>query len=151
MNNVPRVLLVGAHGRMGRAIAAAAAKEPGLTIKAELGRGDPITPEIDGCDVVIDFSSANATEAVCRACAEHRKALVLGTTGHNATQKDLDRCGRAADSDRLRREFQCRGKRALRPHPAGSGVVRRRVRRRRDRDASSDEKGCTQRDGEAAR
>jgi len=87
MNNVPRVLLVGAHGRMGRAVAAAAAKEPGLTIKAELGREDPITPGIDGCDVVIDFSSANATEAVCRACAEHRKALVLGTTGHNATQK----------------------------------------------------------------
>jgi dihydrodipicolinate reductase len=28
MNNVPRVLLVGAHGRMGRAVAAAAAKEP---------------------------------------------------------------------------------------------------------------------------
>jgi 4-hydroxy-tetrahydrodipicolinate reductase len=87
MNNVPRVLLVGAHGRMGRAVAAAASKESGLTIKAELGRGDPITPGIDGCDVVIDFSSANATEAVCRACAEHRKALVLGTTGHNATQK----------------------------------------------------------------
>ncbi len=87
MNDVPRVLLVGAHGRMGRAVAAAAAKEPGLTIKAELGREDPITPGINGCDVVIDFSSANATEAVCRACAEHRKALVLGTTGHDATQK----------------------------------------------------------------
>jgi len=87
MNNVPRVLLVGANGRMGRAVATAAAKEGGPTIKAELGRGDPITPEIDRCDVVIDFSSANATEAVCRACAEHRKALVLGTTGHNATQK----------------------------------------------------------------
>jgi 4-hydroxy-tetrahydrodipicolinate reductase len=87
MNNVPCVLLVGAHGRMGRAVAAAATKEPGLTIKTELGRGDPITPGINGCDVVIDFSSANATEAVCRACAERRKALVLGTTGHNATQK----------------------------------------------------------------
>jgi 4-hydroxy-tetrahydrodipicolinate reductase len=87
MNNVPRALLVGAYGRMGRAVAAAAAKEPGLTIKAELGRGDPITPRIDGCDVVIDFSSANATEAVCHACAEHGKALVLGATGHTATQK----------------------------------------------------------------
>jgi len=89
MNNVPRVLLIGAHGRMGRAVAAAAAKEPGLTIKAKLERGDPITPGIDDCDVVIDFSSANATEAVCRGCAESRKALVLGTTGHNATQKAL--------------------------------------------------------------
>jgi 4-hydroxy-tetrahydrodipicolinate reductase len=87
MNNAPRVLLVGARGRMGRAVAAAAAKEPGPTIRAELGRGDPITPGIEGCNVVIDFSSANATEAVCRACVEHRTALVLGTTGHNATQK----------------------------------------------------------------
>jgi 4-hydroxy-tetrahydrodipicolinate reductase len=87
MNNVQRVLLVGGRGRMGQAVAAAIAKEPGLTIKGELRQGDPITPGIDGCDVVIDFSSANATEAVCRACAQHRKALVLGTTGHNATQK----------------------------------------------------------------
>ena len=45
MNNAPRVLLVGARGRMGRAVAAAAAKESGLTIKAELGRGDPIASE----------------------------------------------------------------------------------------------------------
>lgn len=88
MNDFPRVLLVGARGRMGRAIAAAAAKESGLAIKAELGRGDPIAPKIDGCDVVIDFSTADATEAVCRACTEHGKALVLGTTGHNAKQKD---------------------------------------------------------------
>jgi 4-hydroxy-tetrahydrodipicolinate reductase len=88
MNGVPRVLLVGARGRMGRAVAAAAAKEPGLTIEAELGRGDPIALRIDGCDVVIDFSIADATEAVCRACAGHGKALVLGTTGHSATQKE---------------------------------------------------------------
>jgi 4-hydroxy-tetrahydrodipicolinate reductase len=87
MNNVPRVLLVGARGRMGRAIVAAAAKEPGLTITAEVGRGDPIASRIDDCDVAIDFSTADATEAVCRACTQHRKALVLGTTGHTAMQK----------------------------------------------------------------
>ena len=87
MNNVPRVLLVGARGRMGRAIVAAGAKEPGLTITAEVGRGDPIASRIDDCDVAIDFSTADATEAVCRACTQHRKALVLGTTGHTAMQK----------------------------------------------------------------
>lgn len=87
MNDAPRVLLVGARGRMGRAVAAAAAKVSSLTIKAEVERGDPIASRIDGCDVVIDFSTADATEAVCHACAEHRKALVLGTTGHSATQK----------------------------------------------------------------
>jgi 4-hydroxy-tetrahydrodipicolinate reductase len=88
MKDVPRVLLIGARGRMGRAVAAAAAKESGLTIKAELGRGDPIAPKIDDCEVVVDFSTADATEAVCRACTQHRKALVLGTTGHNAMQKE---------------------------------------------------------------
>ena len=87
MNDAPRVLLVGARGRMGRAVAAAAARDPGPTIKAELVRGDLIAPKIDGCDVVVDFSTADATEAVCHACIEHRKALVLGTTGHSATQK----------------------------------------------------------------
>ena len=89
MNNAPRVLLIGARGRMGQAVTAAAAKEPSLTIKAELGRGDPIVSKIDDCNVVIDFSTADATEAVCRACAEHCKALVLGSTGHSATQKEL--------------------------------------------------------------
>ncbi len=87
MNDARRVLLVGAGGRMGRAIAAAAAKAPGLTIESGLGRGDSIAPRIDSCDVVIDFSTADATEVICHACVEHRKALVLGTTGHSATQK----------------------------------------------------------------
>ncbi len=96
MNNVPRVLLVGARGRMGRAIAAAAAKEPGLTITAELGRGDPIAPGIDGCDVVIDFSSRGRDGSRLPRRARARKALVLGTTGHNADAKELDRGGRAA-------------------------------------------------------
>jgi 4-hydroxy-tetrahydrodipicolinate reductase len=89
MKDVPRVLLVGARGRMGRAVAAAAAREPGLTIKVELVRGDPIAPRIDDCDVVVDFSTADATEAVCRACTERRKGLVLGTTGHSTSQKKL--------------------------------------------------------------
>lgn len=83
-----RVLLVGAGGRMGKAVAAAAAKDAGLTIAAGLDRGDPIAPAIENCDVVIDFSTADATEAVCQACLEHRKPLVLGTTGHSAGQRD---------------------------------------------------------------
>jgi 4-hydroxy-tetrahydrodipicolinate reductase len=88
MNDVPRVLLVGARGRMGRVIVAVAANEPGLTIAAELDQGDPIAPAIDRCDVVIDFSAAEATVQVCATCAQHKKALVLGTTGHSAAQKE---------------------------------------------------------------
>jgi 4-hydroxy-tetrahydrodipicolinate reductase len=83
-----RILLVGAGGRMGKAVAAAVAKNASLTIAAGLDRGDSITPAIESCEVVIDFSTADATEAVCRACVKHRKPLVLGTTGQTAAQKD---------------------------------------------------------------
>jgi 4-hydroxy-tetrahydrodipicolinate reductase len=34
-------------------------------------------------DVVIDFSSHQATAAIAQVCAERRKAIVIGTTGHS--------------------------------------------------------------------
>ncbi len=88
MSAATRVLLVGAGGRMGKAVAAAAAKDSRLTI-AGIGRGEALEPALDNCEVVIDFSLAEATEAVCRACAAKGKPLVLGTTGHSAAQKSL--------------------------------------------------------------
>ena len=88
MSGVLRVFLVGAHGRMGKAVVAAAEKDSSLTIIASAVERDSVEPTLDGCDVVIDFSVAEATAAVCRACAENRKPLVLGTTGHNAAQKE---------------------------------------------------------------
>ena len=88
MSAAIRVLLVGALGRMGRTVAATVAKDSGLTIAAGLDRGDSIAPAIEGCDVVIDFSAADAAAEVCSVCAQHRKPLVLGTTGHNDAQKE---------------------------------------------------------------
>ena len=86
-----RLLLVGAKGRMGKAIAAAAEENAGLTIAARADLGDSLDPLMEGCDVVIDFSAPDATESVCRACAGKQRPLVLGTTGHTAAQKDLVR------------------------------------------------------------
>ncbi len=88
MSAAARVLLVGAGGRMGRAVASAAAKETGLTISAGLGRDDALAPALGGCDVVIDFSTAEATAEICRLCAQERKPLVLGTTGQSAAQEE---------------------------------------------------------------
>jgi 4-hydroxy-tetrahydrodipicolinate reductase len=88
MNSPIRIVLVGARGKMGRTIKACAADDPGLTMSAGLDYGDPLEPAIENCEVVIDFSAADATPAICAACAKHGKALVLGTTGHNATQKE---------------------------------------------------------------
>lgn len=88
MNAPARVLLVGPGGRMGRAIAAAAETDPGLTIAAAAERGDALEPLLRECDAVIDFSLPEATAAVCRACAESARPLVLGTTGQSASQKE---------------------------------------------------------------
>jgi 4-hydroxy-tetrahydrodipicolinate reductase len=88
MSSPLRVVLVGANGRMGRTIATCAATDPSLTISAEVDYGDPLVPALEKGEVVIDFSVADATIAVCEACTKLRKPLVLGTTGQNAAQKE---------------------------------------------------------------
>ena len=87
MNRV-RVLLVGAKGRMGQAIAAAA-EAADAVIVAALDQGDDLTKEIDACEVVVDFSHPSATDAICRACLGAGKPLVVGTTGHSNEERAL--------------------------------------------------------------
>jgi len=83
-----RVLLVGAKGRMGQAIAAAA-ESGGALIAAGLDQGDDLAKDIGDCDVVVDFSHPSATEAVNRACFDAGKPLVIGTTGHSGEERAL--------------------------------------------------------------
>jgi 4-hydroxy-tetrahydrodipicolinate reductase len=83
-----RVLLVGAKGRMGQAIAAAAETADAIIV-AGLDQGDDLTKEIGACDVVVDFSHPSATEAVCHVCVGAGKPLVIGTTGHSNEERAL--------------------------------------------------------------
>lgn len=83
-----RIALIGARGRMGQAITAAAL-ESGATIAAALDAGDDLGAGIAKADVVIDFSSHKATAEVIRLAAVHGKPLVIGTTGHPADEKKL--------------------------------------------------------------
>jgi len=83
-----RVLLVGAKGRMGEAIAAAA-EAADAVIVAGLDQGDDLTKEIDACEVVVDFSHPSATDEICRACLGAGKSLVVGTTGHSDEERAL--------------------------------------------------------------
>lgn len=71
---------------MGHALVACAKNIPGLQLTAQVGRGDDLTAVIDGCDVVIDFSVHSATAGIAHLCAQHKKALVIGTTGHSDTE-----------------------------------------------------------------
>ncbi len=82
----PRILINGAKGRMGQAVAAAA-KEMDLTVGGAVDAGDDLAAALAGCDVVVDFSSHAATGALLAAAVAQRKPVVLGTTGHGAEEK----------------------------------------------------------------
>ena len=80
-----KIIIIGSKGRMGQALVACAKKIHGLEIVAEIDQGDDLAAVISKCDVVIDFSAHAATVAVAKLCAKHKKALVIGTTGHTDT------------------------------------------------------------------
>jgi 4-hydroxy-tetrahydrodipicolinate reductase len=80
------LLINGARGRMGQAVAAAA-KESGVAVGAAVDVGDDLTAALTKCDVMIDFSSHQATRALLELAIAKRKAIVIGTTGHSAEAK----------------------------------------------------------------
>ncbi|MDB4953174.1 MAG: 4-hydroxy-tetrahydrodipicolinate reductase [Myxococcales bacterium] len=91
------VCVLGASGRMGKAVIEAATGRmdvrisaaidraespvigtqvaPGLTARADLSAG------LEACDVYIDFTSPEATRAAAQAATPLRRAAVIGTTG----------------------------------------------------------------------
>jgi 4-hydroxy-tetrahydrodipicolinate reductase len=81
-----RILITGSKGRMGRALLACAPAHSQLQVGGQIDQGDDLEQVIGAGDVVIDFSAHAATAGIARLCAQHRKALVIGTTGHNDTE-----------------------------------------------------------------
>jgi len=109
-----RIAIAGAAGRMGRVLIEAVAQHPETRLGAALERpgaaalgtdagvlaglepagvrvaGD-IGEVVDEFDVLIDFTAPPATIAHARVCADHGKAMVIGTTGFDAAQSaELD-------------------------------------------------------------
>ncbi len=80
-----RVIINGYKGRMGQALVSCAPQHRGLDLAGQVDVGDELAAIIGQGDVVIDFSSHAATAAVAALCAKHKKALVIGTTGHSDT------------------------------------------------------------------
>ncbi|HXQ79809.1 MAG TPA: 4-hydroxy-tetrahydrodipicolinate reductase [Opitutaceae bacterium] len=81
-----RILLNGARGKMGHAVAAAA-PGMGIAIAASTDLGDDLREPIRSADVVVDFSSHQATRALLELAASCGKSVVIGTTGHSAEDK----------------------------------------------------------------
>ena len=80
------ILLNGARGRMGEAVVLAS-KDLGLSIGAALDAGDDLVRALPACDVIVDFSSHHATQALLELAIDQRKPIVIGTTGHAADEK----------------------------------------------------------------
>jgi 4-hydroxy-tetrahydrodipicolinate reductase len=95
---VIRLVLVGAAGRMGRAIAETAATDPGFHIQACVDLSTPAATEgppwgedlaafaVPGV-VVVDFSSPAGAVAAARICSARGAGLVSGTTGLTTEQE----------------------------------------------------------------
>ena len=78
-----KIIIVGSKGRMGKALVACAPHHQGLLVAGQIDQGDDLSSVIGQGDVVVDFSSHNATAGVAALCAQHKKAMVIGTTGHS--------------------------------------------------------------------
>jgi len=99
-----RVLVVGALGRMGRAVRDALASQPSLQLAAaleskehpELGARiehgvvvtDDVAAAVAACDVAIDFSNPQVTLAIARTAADAGVAYVSGATGFSPAQAE---------------------------------------------------------------
>jgi len=67
---------------MGQALVSCAKLFRDIEIIAQVDKGDDLPAAIPGADVVIDFSDHAATAGITGLCARHKKAIVIGTTGH---------------------------------------------------------------------
>ncbi len=82
-----RIVITGAKGRMGQALLACAPLHLELQVAGAVDLGDDLGAVIPGADVAVDFSTPDATPGIAALCAQHRRALVIGTTGHTAAQR----------------------------------------------------------------
>jgi 4-hydroxy-tetrahydrodipicolinate reductase len=86
-----KVIICGAKGRMGQTLIACAKSDPELQLAGEVDLGDDLAKIIGRSDVVVDFSSHEATAMIAKMAADHKKALVIGTTGHTDRERKVVR------------------------------------------------------------
>ena len=86
MTGLFHVGISGARGRMGRALSQVLDARGDVVVAARFDRGDQ--PDLSLCDVIIDFSTPEASAELATACAERGgPALVIGSTGFDAAQE----------------------------------------------------------------
>ena len=111
-NKTINVGVIGAGGRMGRMLIEAVQDNPQTNLSAAIERQgsslvgadagevaaigrlevqivDDLAAVVNDIDVLIDFSLPDATERNIQTCAEHKVAMVIGTTGFNEQQEQV--------------------------------------------------------------
>jgi len=81
-----KVIIVGSQGRMGQALLRCLPNHAGLELAGAVDQGDDLNAVIRQGDVVIDFSAHAVTGPLTARCAQLGKAIVIGTTGHDAAE-----------------------------------------------------------------
>ena len=76
-----RIGILGASGRMGRAIAALLEEGGEASLAGGCGRGDDAGALGSGCDVLVDFSAPDALPLNLQAALAADRPIVIGTTG----------------------------------------------------------------------
>jgi len=85
LSDLFHVGISGARGRMGRAVSQVLDAREDVMVAVRFDWGE--TPDLGLCDVVIDFSTADASVALAATCAERGgPALVIGSTGFSPDQ-----------------------------------------------------------------
>lgn len=77
-----KLLVTGCRGRMGQAVTECAAVDPAVTVAAGIDLGDCLADAMVKCDAIIDFTLPGFTRELIQSAVQHRKILVMGTTGH---------------------------------------------------------------------
>lgn len=86
-----RILVCGAGGRMGQRLAALTSADERFSLAGALLRASTpaeISELASRCDVLVDFSSPEASIRYAAAAVRARKAFVCGTTGFSAVQNE---------------------------------------------------------------
>jgi len=81
------IIITGYKGRMGQMLITCSARYSDLRVAGKIDFGGDLASVIGQANVVIDFSSHEATAGFVKICAQHKKALVIGTTGHDESDK----------------------------------------------------------------
>jgi 4-hydroxy-tetrahydrodipicolinate reductase len=81
------LIITGSKGRMGQMLLACAARIPEIKVVGAIDLGQALAPLLGSADVLVDFSLHDATAGFAELCAQQKKAMVIGTTGHSEAEK----------------------------------------------------------------